>query len=99
MFPCGFLKWKQKKTPGNERKKCMQWRFLEQDPKTKHSALIIKNDVFLENSLAYYFFLDKNKCPKIFSHGVFCFHFSKARTLYFGSFSRFLLLFCTFIKK
>jgi hypothetical protein len=99
MFPCGFLKWKQKKTPGNERIFSLQWRFLEHDLKTKHYALITKTDDFLENSLAYYFFLDKNKCPKIFSHGVFCFHFSKAITLYFDSFSRFLMVFFTFIKK
>jgi hypothetical protein len=76
MFPCGFLKWKQKKTPGNKRKKNTLWRFLERVCKTKHYALILKIDVFLENSLAYFLFLDIYKCPKIFSHGVFCFHFS-----------------------
>jgi len=93
MFPYGFLKWKQKKTPVIERIFSLQWRFLERDIKLKHYAAILKNGVFLENSLAYYFFLDKNKCPKSFYHGVFCFHFSKARTLYFDLFTRFLPLF------
>jgi hypothetical protein len=93
MFPCGFLKWKQKKTPGIKRKKCMLWRFLEHVSKLKHYAANLKIDVFLEKSLAYFLFLDIYKCPIFFSHGVFCFHFSKARTLYFDSFSRFLMVF------
>ena len=93
MFPYGFLKWKQKKTPRIERENELQWRFLEHDLKTKHYAVDTKTDDFLENSLAYYFFLDKNKCPKIFYHGVFCFHFSKARTLYFVYFTRFFTIF------
>jgi hypothetical protein len=79
MFPCGFLKWKQKKTPKGERENGLQRRFLEHVYKLKHYALIANFDAFLEISLAYYFFLDKNKCPKSFFHGVFCFHFSKAR--------------------
>jgi len=93
MFPCGFLKWKQKKTPEYKRKKSMLWRFLEHDFKSKHYALILKNEVFLENSLAYFLFLDIYKCPIFFSHGVFCFHFSKAETQYFTVFTRFLPLF------
>jgi hypothetical protein len=97
MFPCGFLKWKQKKTPTNERIFYMLWRFLEHVTKLKHYAVNPKTDAFLENSLAYFLFLDKNKCPKIFFHGVFCFHFSKAEIQYFTFFSRFLPLFCVIL--
>jgi hypothetical protein len=46
MFPCGFLKWKQKKTPGNERIFSLQWRFLEHVFKTKHYAVNPKTDAF-----------------------------------------------------
>jgi hypothetical protein len=93
MFPSGFLKWKQKKTPENKRKKSMLWRFLERVSKLKHYAVIPKIDVFLENSLAYFLFLDIYKCPIFFSHGVFCFHFSKVETQYFTFFTRFLPFF------
>jgi len=99
MFPYGFLKWKQKKTPRIKRKKSVQWRFLEHDIKLKHYAVILKISVFLENSLAYFLFLDIYKCPNFFFHGVFCFHFSKAETQYFTFFHDFCHFFMYFYKK